>query len=119
MNRVDYVAKVEDLISKGINDGVYLREEDDNTIKELKSFQSFLYRYFASHSQYKNMWPTSSQPARLFATAKTHKFDEISQINLHDLKLRPIIDQTGTHLYNASKVIADYLQPLAKNTPFP
>ena len=38
------------------------------------------------------MRPTSSQPARLFATAKTHKFTDIKQININDLKLRPIID---------------------------
>ena len=31
------------------------------------------------------------------------------------MKLRPIIDQTGTHLYDCSKIIAQYLQPLAMN----
>ena len=58
---------------------------------------------------------TSSEAARLFATAKTHKFTDINQININDLKFRPIIDQTGTHLYNCSKMIAQYLQPLAIN----
>ena len=58
---------------------------------------------------------TSSEAARLFATAKTHKFTDIKQININDLKFRPIIDQTGTHLYNCSKMIAQYLQPLAIN----
>ena len=61
------------------------------------------------------MRSTSSQPARLFATAKTHKFTDIKQININDLKLRPIIDQTGTHLYDCSKIIAQYVQPLAIN----
>ena len=36
-------------------------------------------------------------------------------LNIQDLKLRWIIDQTGTYIYNASKVIAKYLKPLAKN----
>ena len=31
------------------------------------------------------------------------------------MKLRLIIDQTGTHLYGCSKIIAQYLQPLAIN----
>ena len=31
------------------------------------------------------------------------------------MKLRPIIHQTGTHLYDCSKIIAQYLQPLAIN----
>ena len=61
------------------------------------------------------MRATSSQPAGLFATAKTHKFTDTKQININNLKLRPIIDQTSTHLYDCSKIIAQYLPPLATN----
>ena len=46
------------------------------------------------------MRPISNQPARFFATTKTHKFDTIQDINVKDLKLRPIIDQTGTYIYD-------------------
>ena len=58
------------------------------------------------------MHPVSNQPAPLFATAKTHKFKSLEEINVDQLKLHPIIDQTGTYLYNTSKVIAKYLKPL-------
>ena len=58
---------------------------------------------------------TSNQPARFFGTAKTHKFNQIEDINIRDLKLRAIIDQTGTYTYYATKVIANYFKPLAKN----
>ena len=51
----------------------------------------------------------------IFAIAKTHKFESISDITLEQLKLRPIIDQTGTCIYKASKVVAKYIGPLAKN----
>ena len=61
------------------------------------------------------MIPESNQPAKLYATAKTHKFDNLKDINSNNLKFRPIIDQTGTFTYNASKVIADYLKPLSNN----
>lgn len=61
------------------------------------------------------MRPSSSQPARFFATAKTHKFHNTNEINLEELKLRPIIDQTGTAIYQTSKVISKYLQPRSKN----
>ena len=57
----------------------------------------------------------SNQPARFFATAKTHKFDDYSSINVKNLKLRPIIDQSNTFTYNAAKIVSDYLQPLAQN----
>ena len=56
------------------------------------------------------MGPTSSQPGKLFATAKTHKFTDCKQININELKLCPIIDQTGTHLFDCSKKIAQHLQ---------
>ena len=62
------------------------------------------------------MRPTSSQPARLFATAKTHTFTDTKQTNINNLKLYPIIDQTGTHLYDSySAIISQYLQLLAIN----
>ena len=58
----------------------------------------------------------SNQPARFFVTAKIHKFKSLEEINVnHQLKLRPTIDQTGTYIDNASKGIAKYLKPLAKN----
>ena len=55
---------------------------------------------------------TSTQPARLPATAKTHKLTDTKKKNLNNLKLLPIIDQTGTRLYDCSNIIAQYLQIL-------
>ena len=61
------------------------------------------------------MKPDSNQPTRLYGTAKTRKFEFLEDITVAKLKLRPIIDQTGTFTYNAAKVISDYLRPLCKN----
>ena len=44
------------------------------------------------------MRPTSNQPTTDFATARMHKSTDIKQTNMNDLKVRPIIDQTDTHL---------------------
>ena len=52
------------------------------------------------------MCPKSNQLGRFFATAITHKFDSITDITLDQLKFRPIVDETGTYIYNASKVVA-------------
>ena len=60
------------------------------------------------------MRPVANQPAKLFATAKTHKFNNIEDINVEELKFRPIIDQTGTFTYNCSRVIAEYLKLLCQ-----
>ena len=102
------------MINEGISKGKYV-ETVDSTHKDLKHFQDFLYRHFYKTKYYDGMRPISNQPASFFATAKTHKFDTIENINVKDLKLRPIIDQTGTSIYDASKVVAEFLKLLARN----
>ena len=81
----------------------------DNTLKALSRFQNFPSRNFHNYEHYKDMQPDSNQPARLYGTAKTHKFETLEDITVANLKFRPIIDQTGTFTYNVAKVILDYL----------
>ena len=95
LNKIDYTNKVQKMINDGIQQGKYI-ECSDNILKELQSFQSFLYRHFKDRPEYESMKPSSHQPARFFATSKTHKFDKIEDIKLDKLTLRPIIDHTGT-----------------------
>ena len=64
------------------------------------------------------MSATSNTPAQLYGTAKTHKFDCISNITVESLKFRPIIAQTGTCMYNAAQVISNYLKPLYTQNEF-
>ena len=61
------------------------------------------------------MRPVSNCPAWLYASAKTHKFDNINDVNLDELKFWPITDQTRTYTYNAAQVISSYLKPLCIN----
>ena len=63
----------------------------------------------------KNILPISNQPARLYGTAKIHKFETLEDITVTNLKFPPNIDQTGTFTYNAAKAISNYLRPLCKN----
>ena len=102
------------MIDEGIASGKFV-EASDTTHTDLKRFQDFLFRHFKDKKCYDEMRPVSSQSSRFFATAKTHKFKSLDEINIDQLKLRPIIAQTSTYIYNASKVIAKYLKPLAKN----
>ena len=46
---------------------------------------------------------------------ETHELIDINQIVINDLKLCPIIDQTGTLFYHCSKIITQYLEPLVIN----
>ena len=98
----------------GIMKGTYV-ETTDKTLKELSRFQDFVYRNFHNYKCYKDMKPDSNQPAHLYRTAKTLKFETLEDITIAKLKSRPIIDQTGTFTYSMAKVISDCLRPLCKN----
>ena len=58
------------------------------------------------------MSPKFNQPGRLYATAKTRKFNDLDEVTVEKLKFRRMVDQTGTGTYNAAKVIGEYLKPL-------
>ena len=85
---------------------------ENTTLKDLKQFKDFLYRNFKKYEKYKDMSPSSNQPGQLYGLAKTHKFDDINDIEITKLKFRPIISQVGACTYKAAQVIAKYLQPL-------
>ena len=85
MKKSDYVTKLDTMIDDGIIKGTYV-ETTDNTLKELSRFQDFLYRNFHKYERYKDMKPDSNQPARLYGTAKTHKFETLEDITVANLK---------------------------------
>ena len=87
-------------------------------MSNLKHFKDFIYRNFKKYKQYEKMSATSNKPAQLYGTAKTHKFDCISNITVESLKFHPIIAQTGTCIYNAAQVISNYLKPLYTQNEF-
>ena len=57
--------------------------------------------------QYKYLYPTSEATPRLYCTPKIHKANN---------SLRPIVDYTGSIGYNASRALADLLEPLVGTT---
>ena len=114
MQREVYVEKLEDMIKEGISNGKYT-ETEDTTLQDLKSFQSFLVRNFKSSLPLDKIKPTSNQPAFLYGTAKTHKFDNHSEITNENLKLWPIVSTCGTFYYDTAKFLASYLMPLTEN----
>ena len=106
MQKGDYNHKLQQMIDVGIKNGICTTE--DNTLNDLRKFQDFLRRNFKDKfARYEDMRPVSNQPGRIYATAKTHKFNSLDEINVGNLKFRPIISQIGTYTYNAAKVIAD------------
>ena len=111
MNKTNYITKIEKIIEEGIKNGTYA-ETDDTTTQDLKRFQEFLCQNFKKYEHYNELYPESNELAKMYGTTKTHKFDSTFNIELTKLKFRPIIDQTGTYTYKATKVISQYLKPL-------
>ena len=62
MNKIDHDKKVEEMMIEGIEQEKY-EETEYNTLKELESFQLFLYCHFKDAPYYKQMLPLSHQPA--------------------------------------------------------
>ena len=81
MNRSDYIEKLEGMIEEGVKKGTYKKTED-TTLQDLKKFQDFLYRNFYTYEHYKSMYPHSNQPAKLYRTAKTHKLNIFSIVDM-------------------------------------
>ena len=118
MNKSDYQNKMQQMIHDGIRDGIY-KVTADNTLDDLKTFQSFLYHnFYGKYEHFEKMLPKSNQPGQLYGTAKTHKFSSIDHITLENLKFRPIITQSGTYTYNVAQVIAGYLKPLCSDNDY-
>ena len=114
MKNSDYVIKLDTMIDDGIMKGTYL-ESTDNTLKELLQFHDFLYRNFRNYERYEDTKADSNQPACLYRTVKTHKFETLENITIANLKFQPIIFQDEAFTYNAAKVISDYLRHLCGN----
>ena len=73
LNKIDYFEKLENMVKEGVGKETYILNED-NTIKDLKNFKQFLKRYFKGYDKLDDMLPSSNQPARIYTSAKTHKF---------------------------------------------
>ena len=85
MKKLDYAIKLDTMIDYSIMKGTHV-ETNDNTLKELLLFQDFLYRNFRNYERYEDMQPDSNQPARLYGTAKTHKFETLEEITVANLE---------------------------------
>ena len=85
MNKMDNDKKVEEMINEGIEGGKY-EETKDKILKKLEFFPAISLSSFKVTPYYKQMLPSWHQPARSFTSAKTHKFDNLSDINVNNQK---------------------------------
>ena len=58
IDKTDYHDKLQKMVDDGIKNGIY-EVAEDNTIKDLKLFKSFLFRNFRKYELYEEMPPKS------------------------------------------------------------
>ena len=77
MDKSDYIQKLKDMVEEGISKGTYKRNDDTTRPQKISRF---LFRNFYNYENYHKMYLHSNQPAKLYGTAKTHKFKDIKKI---------------------------------------
>ena len=64
VDKTNYQDKLQKMVDNSIKNGIY-KVAEDNTLKDLKLFTSFLHRNFREFKHYKEMPPKSNQPGQL------------------------------------------------------
>ena len=88
---------------------------EDPTLKHEASLQRFSRKFkhknVLNENEYDKLYPSGSAPARIYGTAKMHKF------SFKDLfpKLSPIVSSADTFDYNLALLICDLLSPSVRN----
>ena len=117
--RLVYEQKLQDMIDEGITNGKYEKTRESN-FKDLKSYQSFLYRNVKNHNNgpfiYSDISSSSNEPATLHTPVKTCKFADFKNIATENLRTKIYHCSTcGTYYFQAVQSLAKYLVPLANN----
>ena len=68
IDKTDYQGQLQKMVDDGIKNGIY-NVAEDNTLKDLKRFKSFLYRHFRKCEHFEEMLPKSNQQGQLYGTA--------------------------------------------------
>ena len=113
LNRADYIKGIFNII----NDTHKFKEIDsDPTIVREGKLQRFL-RDLKRNGKidkdiYTNIYPSGSQPARIYGLPKMHKIQSPNAIP----PFRPIVSSLNTFNYQLAKYLCNLLQPLLPNT---
>lgn len=89
MDKLHYVNKFEEMTKNGIRKGVY-ETTYGTTLDNLRIFLSFLRGNFKKYELHDKMRLVSNQLARLYGTAKTQMFYNVTEISSTSFKFRPI-----------------------------
>ena len=74
------------MVDNGIKNGIF-KVAQDNTLKDVELFKSFLYRNFRKSGHYEEMLPKSNQSGQLYGTAKACEFTNIDEITIESVQL--------------------------------
>ena len=87
MQREGFDMKLQSMINDGVRQVIF-SPTGDTTLTSLKEFQDFLRQNFkGKYDRYEDMRAVSNQPGKIYATAKTHKFDSLVDIAISQFKV--------------------------------
>ena len=101
------------MIEDGITEGKYIEASDN--ICDLNDSKIFFIVIFINTKIMKQYFHVLISLAVFSLQLKLISLNPLKIFLYKVFKLRPIISQTGTYIYNALKVVAKYLSPLSKN----
>ena len=85
--KTDYIEKLENMVKEGVDKGTYTLTQDDTIkdkmtpLKTLATSSNFLNEISKDMVNSMMMLPTSNQPARIYASAKRHKFSSVDNVS--------------------------------------
>ena len=109
VHRAKYMSSLCEIIN---DTSTFLKLPSDPTIGREGKLQRFLpalnKKSFFSKEQYENIYPSGSQPTRLYGNPKTCKLKSESD----KLAFRPIVSSIGTYNYKLAKFLTSILDPV-------
>ena len=100
-----------------LNTDQFEKMTTDNTKEVEERVQKTLFgiKNAIGEEEYKNIYPSGSNPGRFYGTAKIHKVKSDDPDKLEKLPVRPIISNIGTATHKTARYLCKLLAPLGKS----
>ena len=113
LDKTKYIEKCMSLL----NTDQFEKMTTDNTKEVEERVQKTLFgiKNAIGEEEYKNIYPSGSNPGRFYGTAKIHKVKSDDPDKLEKLPVRPIISNIGTATHKTARYLCKLLAPLGKS----
>ena len=113
LDKTKYIEKCMNIIDTD----KFIKLDNDNTKEIEEKVQKTLLKVKKAigNEVYKEIYPSGSNPGKLYGTAKVHKVKLNEKDKAGKLPIRPIISNIGTATHKTARYLCKLLSPLAKS----